>query len=154
MCNIDYIMYLIDWNRSLDEQQKGIQLAKEVKCLKAFFQPCGPSCGKKVWENCARILADRTDEELLPYIFDLILWLQDANWPGADVIVGRLQQFENVIVLVHWIERLVPFISSTDDNLWLISIAELLLNPDIKRKLNDETVHLLLDALALLDDEV
>lgn len=153
MCNIDHIMYLIDWNRSPDEQQKGIQLAKDVKCLKAFFQPCGPGCGKNVWGNCARILVDRTDEELLPYIFDLLLWLQDANWPGTDLIVGRLQQFENVDLLVHWIEHLIPLILSADDSLWLISIAELLLNPAIKRRLNDKTVHLLLDVPKQLDDK-
>ena len=79
MTDIDRIMYLIDWNRSPAEQQEGIALAREVECIKAFFKPTSPGCSKNVGNNCAAIISERSDEELLPYTTDMFLWLQDLN---------------------------------------------------------------------------
>ena len=93
MCSIDLIMKLINWNASAEDQYKGIQMGREVKNLKCFMQPMGINEGKQVWENCARIIAGHSDEELERYLYDLLLWLQDLNWPGALIILERLNQF-------------------------------------------------------------
>lgn len=93
MVNIDYIMELLDWNNDAEQQQEGIRLAREVKCLNAFLQPGAPY-SKRVWENCAKILAERTDEELSWHLLSLLEWLQDMNWPGAFCILDRLKEFE------------------------------------------------------------
>ena len=37
MCNIDYIMDLLDWNNSIVDQTKGKELAREVKSINVFF---------------------------------------------------------------------------------------------------------------------
>lgn len=92
MVNIDYIMNLLDWNNSNEIQSEGIYLAREIKCINVFLQP-GKPYGKNVWDNCAKILSERTNEELEPYLSDLMEWLQDMNWPGAFCILERLQQF-------------------------------------------------------------
>ena len=43
MVDIDYIMGLLDWNNDVAEQERGIMLARDVKCFSAFFQPrCYP----------------------------------------------------------------------------------------------------------------
>lgn len=34
MVSIDYIMSLLDWNNSTEQQTQGIELAKRVKCLR------------------------------------------------------------------------------------------------------------------------
>ncbi len=91
MINIDHIMELLDWNNDVKQQQEGIRLAREVKCLNVFLQPGGPY-GKRVWENCAKILSERTDEELTWYMSPLLEWLQDLNWPGAFCILDRLKK--------------------------------------------------------------
>ncbi len=39
MVNIDYIMDLLDWNNSMEKQEQGIALAKDVKCINVFLQP-------------------------------------------------------------------------------------------------------------------
>lgn len=93
MVNIDYIMGLLDWNNSEKDQLLGIKLAQDVKCTNAFLQP-GPPYGKRIWDNCAKILSEKTDEELSPYLIELFEWLQDLNWPGAFCILDRLRKYD------------------------------------------------------------
>lgn len=93
MINIDYIMSLLDWNKSIAEQAEGIKMAESIENINVFLQPCNKNYNKNVWDNCAKILSERTDEELSPYIFELLEWLQDLNWPGAFCILDRLQKY-------------------------------------------------------------
>lgn len=93
MTNIDYIMSLIDWNKSINEQADGIKLAEDVENINVFLQPCNKDYNKNVWDNCAKILSRRTDDELSPYLVELLEWLQDLNWPGAFCILDRLQRY-------------------------------------------------------------
>ena len=86
MVNIDYIMDLLDWNNSIEKQEQGIALAKDVKCINVFLQPGCYKYGKNVWDNCAKILSARSNEELSPYMIELMEWLQDMPWPGAFCI--------------------------------------------------------------------
>lgn len=76
MVNIDYIMDLLDWYNSAEQQEQGMKLAQSVKCINVFLQPCTPCCGKNVWGNCAKILAARSNEELSPYLIELMEWLR------------------------------------------------------------------------------
>ena len=55
-----------------------------------FLQP-GKPYGKNVWGNCAKILSKKTNEELSVYSTELMMWLQDMNWPGAFCIFDRLK---------------------------------------------------------------
>jgi len=54
MINIDYILSLLDWNNSDEEQEKGVKLAKDIKCISAFIQPgmktFAENTGK--WQKC------------------------------------------------------------------------------------------------------
>ena len=93
MVNIDYIMDLFDWNNSEEEHRKGLELARTVECISVFIQPGSPY-GKNVWENCAKVLYEKSDLELEPYLIELMEWLQDMNWPGAFIILRRLQKFQ------------------------------------------------------------
>ena len=93
--NIDYIMDLLDWNNSIEKQEQGIEMAKDVKCINVFLQPGSRYYGKNVWDNCAKILSARSNEELSPYMIELMEWLQDMNWPGAFCIFDRLKGMVN-----------------------------------------------------------
>ena len=64
-----------------------IEEAKKIKNLSVLFQPIE---SKSIWENCAKVLASKDDEKLSFYLLDLFKWLQDLNWPGADIIYERL----------------------------------------------------------------
>ena len=58
-----------------------------------FIQPLTLKHGKKAWKNCAVIIAEKSDEDLKPYLGELLEWLQDMNWMGAFCILGRLRKY-------------------------------------------------------------
>ena len=93
MVDIDYIMDLLDWNRSEEEQAEGLRLARQVKAFNVFLQPCDKKNSKNVWDNCALILSEKEDSDLYPYLFELFMWIRDLNWPGAFCIVERLKEY-------------------------------------------------------------
>lgn len=142
-CNIDRIMYLISWERSELEQREGISMARNVSCLKAFCQPCGPSYGKDVWENCAIILSERSDKELEPCISDMLLWLKDLNWPGADLIQERLMRFQKVNLLATYLNSMVPALEKLEEWAWLSFLADLLSNSKLIPLLSYDTLRIL-----------
>lgn len=143
MIDIDRIMYLIDWKRSLAEQQEGILLAREVVCINAFFQPIGPGYSKSVWENCAVIICDRSDEELQPYITDMLLWIEDLNWPGAEKIQQRLIAFQDVSRLASVLDSFVEALEKLGKSSWLQFVSDLLDNQKLSQKINNSTREIL-----------
>ena len=102
--NIDEIYDLFSWDNAYtpeeynQREQQGLELAKEVKYLFPFLQPFIPNGkSKSVWEPCAKTIADRTDEELVPYLPFLFRWLQDLNWPGSEIILNRLAKMPKAL---------------------------------------------------------
>ena len=92
--DIDEIMDMLDWNNTIEIQEEGRKLAKQIRCINVFLQPGHPGHIKNVWDNCAIILAERSDKELQPYLYQLFKWLVDMNWPGAVCIDKRLRQYK------------------------------------------------------------
>lgn len=86
--NIDQIFEMLSWKNDEETQNKGIREAKKIKYLSVLIQPIED---KTIWENCAKVLADKSDEVLAPYLISLFQWLQDMNWPGAYIIYDRLK---------------------------------------------------------------
>ncbi len=86
---IDQIFEMLSWNNDKNTQAQGINEAKKIKNLSVFMQPIE---SKSIWENCARVLASKEDQELNIYLIDLFQWLQDMNWPGADIVYERLKK--------------------------------------------------------------
>ena len=117
MADIDRIMRLLDGNNSAKKQAKGIRLARKVICINAFLQP-GPPYGKAVWENCAKILSKRTDEELSPYLVELLEWLQDMNWPGAFCIRDRIKRMADVPLFRYSVEHCRKCARALEDPVW------------------------------------
>ena len=117
MVNIDYIMELIDWNNSIEEQALGIRLARDVKCINAFLQPGSPY-GKNVWDNCAKILSERTNEELAPYLIELMEWLQDMNCPGAFCILDRLKKMTGDSLFEYLYNSSLKYAKALEDDVW------------------------------------
>ncbi len=86
---------MLDWNEPEEIQELGRRKAAGSGNIRCFLQPVFPKYGKNVWTNCALILAGKTDEELRPWLKDLLRWLQDMNWPGAEIIQERLEAFQD-----------------------------------------------------------
>lgn len=84
---IDKIFEYLSWNSSNEIQKRGIELASNIKNLSVLIMPIE---SKLIWENCAKVLISKSDDELELYFYELFEWLQDMNWPGAYLIYDRL----------------------------------------------------------------
>lgn len=118
MINIDYIMSLLDWNKSADEQANGVEMAKDVENINVFLQPCNKNYSKNVWENCAKILSDRPDDELSPYLVELLGWLKDLNWPGAFCIIDRLKKYTYDASYNMALNTCLKYAQALGDDVW------------------------------------
>ena len=121
MVSVERLFEMLSWNSPEEVQREGIAEAKNVQYLSIFFQPLED---KSVWENCANVISDKSDTELLPYLANMLEWLQDGNWPGYDTIFARLAQMPQ--------DALAPMLAScadmaehTQDEAWLASLAQL-----------------------------
>ena len=125
MIDIDYIMCLIDWNKSINEQMEGVRIAEDVESINVFLQPCNKKFNKNVWGNCAKILYARTDEELSPYLIELFGWLRDMNWPGAFCILDRLQKYEDYVSYNLAYNTCLKFARALEDDVWESNLKSL-----------------------------
>lgn len=133
---IDNILKMLDWNNDLKTQQEGRRIAGKVKCLSVFVQPKDKQFNKNIWENCAIILSEKEDELLTPYLFQLLDWLQDLNWPGACIILERLQSYRKYKMLSMAIEDRIVVANVLGEEVWLANLAELIICDEIKNNLN------------------
>ena len=85
--SIDKVFEYLSWNNSNENQKRGIELASNINNLSVLIMPIED---KSIWENCAKILISKSDEELKLYFVELFEWLKDMNWPGAYLIYDRL----------------------------------------------------------------
>lgn len=90
MANIDEIYDMLSWEKDEQTQLKGIEEADKICSIGVFILPILPSSSKSIWENCAKVISKKTNEELKPYLCNLFTWFQDMNWPGASIIFDRL----------------------------------------------------------------
>lgn len=124
MC-IDEIMDMLDANNPIEVQEWARMLAKKIKCINVFIQPCHREHNKNVWDNCALILSDRNDDELRPYLCELFRWLQDRNWPRSDIIKRRLNRFEKDELFYYSLNESIKYAKVQKDEMWLENLMDL-----------------------------
>lgn len=143
MYKIDDIMNMLDCNNNIEIQEKGIDLAKEVKCIKVFIFPKHEGCYKNVWENCAKILSNKSDEIIYPYIRDMLEWIKDDNIPGATIILERLKKMSAPKWISNYIIDDVKIAKARSDYKWLMNLSKLLDSGSIRQNLSIETIDIL-----------
>lgn len=141
--DINEIMKMLDWNNDQEIQEEGICMAKQVKCLSLFMQPMDKQFNKNVWENCAIILCEKEDALLTPYLFQLLDWLRDLNWPGAYIIFERLQSYRDYEILSRTIEECIVVANALDDKSWLANLSELIKCDKVKQKLSNQVYKII-----------
>lgn len=112
---IDDIFYMLSSERTNAVQVNGIEEAKKIKNLSVLIQPMET---KMIWENCAKVLVSKTDQELEFYLLKLFMWLQDMNWPGADLIFQRLQELPLELLQLPY-DISCKLAHRTNDTVWL-----------------------------------
>lgn len=142
MERMNQIYQMLDYKNSIDIQEKGKQLARKITDLSLLITPpASPS----VWEQCAIILSEKTDDELVPYLTSILQWLYDLNWPGALTILNRLKKFSGKQLKKSFIDSVARAINSHDDEgmMWLDYLSELLDNKELKKELPEEILNIL-----------
>lgn len=117
---------ILDMLASKDKsiQQNGVKAATEVKTLKCFMRPPYGEPKNCTWENCAKIVSVRSDDELRRYLTDLFIWISDVNNPGYNVIFERLIRFEYKALIEEHINFLI------NNKFKVYGLKEILNNPD------------------------
>ena len=118
MQDITEIMDMLDWHKLPEVQAKGIALARNTETILPFIQPMTPEHNKNVWENCAVIIAEKSDEKLRPYLAELLEWVQDMNWPGAFRIMDRLQKYSDDASLCGAVNACLAKARECGDEVW------------------------------------
>lgn len=118
MQDITEIMNMLDWHKPPEVQSKGIALAENAETIIPFIQPLTPEHNKNVWENCAVIIAEKSDEKLESYLTELLEWVQDMNWPGAFRIMDRLQKYSDDVALCGAVNACITKARESGDEVW------------------------------------
>lgn len=139
MDRIQQIYDMMDWWSDDAIQAEGRKLAEKWTDLSLLILPDGK---KSVWENCANVLSEKSDEALQPYLAKLLIWLQDMNWPGAFVIAERLKRVK-MSILCAPLSQAIDVAEKKADSIWLDYLAIFLENKELKSHLDVERYHLL-----------
>lgn len=86
----------LNWNndiRDIEEAKKELSLITD-EYIHLLVQPIG----KYHWENSADVIVGLGVDKCIPIIDELLVWLQDLNWPGAVKIYNMLKESDNPIV--------------------------------------------------------
>lgn len=146
MLDIDTILDMLDWNNDIETQEKGIEEGKKVRSLEAFIQPYHEKNSKAVWENCAKILSCKNDEELWPHIRALLHWLGDSNWPGYEIILDRLLKFQDLDWLGSVVKECVREAYILNDQKWLVDMQPITEHPGLEEHMPPIEFNLLKSA--------
>ena len=94
--DIDTLFVMLDEEQPTEVQEAALREARKIKSLSVFMQPIEYGWS---WENCAKVICEKTDEELNSYKYEMLEWLRDLNWPGAFLIMERLEKMNPQLLL-------------------------------------------------------
>lgn len=113
----------LNWNNDKEDiiaaKKKLDKIPSEL--LHLIVQPLS----KFHWENSADVIVTIGVERCIPIIGELIIWIQDMNWPGAIKIYNMLKQSENPIIDTYIVKSLEIAKKEGDED-WLENINMLI----------------------------
>lgn len=84
-----------------------------------------PRCNKDYWENSAILIKQLGYPRIKSIIPGLLEWIQDMNWPGAQIVFEVLRDIEKKDLQVY-IEEALEEALSHKDTVWVGWIKELI----------------------------
>lgn len=133
---------MLHWRSPYGMQLKGMKLAKELDDISPLIQPL-PHVS--VWDGCARVLYEMSDEILEPHLIKLMEWIQDLNWPGATIILDRLKIFSGEKLKMPFLQSVENAMNPKNDEgfKWIDNLSELLENEELKKELPKDLLKIL-----------
>ena len=132
--DIETLYEMLDEEQPTEVQEEAIREARKIKSLSVLMQPVEY---KWSWENCAKVICEKTDEELNSYTYEMLEWLQDLNWPGAFLIMERLEKMDPQLLVYDAIYKVKQALL-LKDNEWLTYMSYLLKNKKFYDALSEE----------------
>ena len=120
------ILKMLDKSNSPQVQAEGMHFAEEINAgdiVCFILHP--PNAGAA--ENCAKILSGKDDDALNLCLEDLVQWLKDLTFPGADIIARRLENFQDKNTLRIVKNACLKEAHKTHDKVWENNIKKLIL---------------------------
>lgn len=128
---LDQLLDNLSWNRPIEVQNRAIEEILKFKPLDytLLIMPKAKSC----WENAAKILRKSDLPHTREIVMGLLEWLQDLNWPGAQIVIEILESI-NKITLIPFIEETLKKAALDGDYVWIYWIKYLTERLGIKRE--------------------
>ena len=129
---IDHLIEMLDWNNSDRIQNEAIiELTKIASddVIREVVLP-GP---KSRWENAAKVLFNIGYPKIQKHLATMLPWLQDMNWPGANIVFGLLTQVP-AEVIGHELELAVLRAEEEQDFDWMAGLKRLVEAIEIEPK--------------------
>lgn len=119
---VDKLIEELDWNNSTSVIEKAINELCDISDseLHKLIMPKE----KKYWENSAEVICRIGYPRIMVVLDELVIWLQDLNWPGARKIFGLLLQCDKgrFEILIH---QTIERAKNEKDEDWIDSIQYL-----------------------------
>ena len=118
----------LSWEMPKEVQEKTI---KEIVTLKELnLEELLQPIDKKYWKNCAEVLYEIGYPKIKKIIPGLLIWLQDINWPGANIVIELLMKVPKN-ELVFYIEESTKVALKNSDEMWLDNLSYFLVSLDL-----------------------
>lgn len=137
--SINELFEMLSCDNDPQTQDQAIQEAKNIRFFSIFMQPIED---QSVWENCAKIIASKSDEELSIYLYDMFYWLQDMNWPGFEIIYKRIKNMPVKVIIGTYI-YCVKKAMQLEDEEWQKYLSGFIENQEIYNLLPEEIQKLM-----------
>ena len=143
MTTIQRIYAMLDWRQPEEVQKEGQRLAHEIKDLSLLYDPEGAT--PSAWIECWKILLENSDDDLLPYVADFLVYIGDMNRMGAEIVYKRLRRFSGKKLKPLFMKAVNASIDRKDVNgiIWLGWLSDLLDNKELKAELPEDVINLL-----------
>lgn len=111
----------LSWDNPIEMQKQSVQMilnCGDFPIEKLSFVNCSKPC----WENCAAVLSELGFLKVKSITKDLLAWLQDMNWPGAQKVLKLLVTFPSDFLLSYYEDAILNAVKDKDECwLWWLS---------------------------------
>ena len=143
MDSIQRIYDMLDWRQPEEIRNEGRVLAHKIKDVSLLYNPKGAT--PSAWIECWKVLLEKSDDDLTPYITDFLEYIADMNRMGAESVLERLVVFSGEKLKPYYMNAINKSIIRKDINgiIWLGWLSDLLDNKELKSLLSKDVINLL-----------
>ena len=129
---IDELFEMLDCNNDEETQKIGIEEGLKVKNWLIFVRPVE---NKNIWENCAKIIIQNSDERTV--IYTMLDWLQNSKWPGYNIIYKKIKSMPLDLIKNAYVYK-IKEAKKQNNQLWLKNLSNLSKDKNLYEILTDK----------------